>query len=91
MNTTKIENLKAFYSVVNRKHLNRDVYNFLLKEWDLDKVDLDLENEKIKNKLSSLSKSRRDAVPEFLRIRSVLNEIEKLAEKKNIEEEISFN
>ena len=27
MKTTNIENLRAFYSVVNRKHLNREVYN----------------------------------------------------------------
>lgn len=91
MKTTNIENLRAFYSVVNRKHLNREVYNYLLKRWDLDKVDLDLENEKIKNRLSTLSRSRREAVPEFLIIRSILNEMEKAKNDKKIEEEISFN
>lgn len=91
MNTTNIGTLRAFYSVVNRKYLNREVYNYLLKRWDLDKVDLDLENEKIKNKLSTLPKSRREAIPEFLIIRSILNEIEKTKNDGNVEEEISFN
>ena len=52
---------------------------------------MDLENEKIKNRLSTLSRSRREAIPEFLIIRSILNEMEKTKNDKKIEEEISFN
>jgi hypothetical protein len=97
MNTTDMNNLRQFYSVVNRKYLNRDVYEALLKHWDLDNVDLDIEAEKIKNKLSFLTKSRREAVREFLILRSVLNEIEKTKENtenessENIQEELQFN
>lgn len=95
MKTTDMNNLRQFYSVVNRKHLNRDVYEALLKYWDLDKVDLDIEAERIKNKMSNLTRSRREAVREFLIIRSVLNEIEKTENKQNseenIQEELQFN
>lgn len=97
MNTTDMNNLRQFYSVVNRKYLNRDVYEALLKRWDLDNVDLDVEAEKIKNRLSTLTRSRRDAVREFLILRSVLNEIEKANETENnesnekIQEELQFN
>lgn len=97
MNTTDMNNLRQFYSVVNRKYLNRDVYEALLKHWDLDNVDLDIEAEKIKNKLSTLTRSRREAVREFLILRSVLNEIEKANEAENnestekIQEELQFN
>ena len=92
-----MNNLRQFYSVVNRKYLNRDVYEALLKRWDLDNVDLDVEAEKIKNRLSTLTRSRRDAVREFLILRSVLNEIEKANETENnesnekIQEELQFN
>lgn len=97
MNTTDMNNLRQFYSVVNRKYLNRDVYEALLKRWDLDNVDLDIEAEKIKNRLSTLTRSRREAVREFLILRSVLNEIEKASETENnesnekIQEELQFN
>lgn len=97
MNTTDMNNLRQFYSVVNRKYLNRDVYEALLKRWDLDNVDLDIEAEKIKNRLSTLTRSRRDAIREFLILRSVLNEIEKANETENnestekIQEELQFN
>lgn len=97
MNTTDMNNLRQFYSVVNRKYLNRDVYEALLKRWDLDNVDLDIEAEKIKNRLSTLTRSRREAVREFLILRSVLNEIEKANEAENnesnekIQEELQFN
>lgn len=97
MNTTDMNNLRQFYSVVNRKYLNRDVYEALLKRWDLDNVDLDIEAEKIKNRLSTLTRSRREAVREFLILRSVLNEIEKANETENnesnekIQEELQFN
>jgi hypothetical protein len=92
-----MNNLRQFYSVVNRKYLNRDVYEALLKRWDLDNVDLDIEAEKIKNRLSTLTRSRREAIREFLILRSVLNEIEKANETENnestekIQEEIQFN
>ena len=92
-----MNNLRQFYSVVNRKYLNRDVYEALLKRWDLDNVDLDIEAEKIKNRLSTLTRSRREAIREFLILRSVLNEIEKANEAENnestekIQEEIQFN
>ena len=97
MNTTDMNNLRQFYSVVNRKYLNQEVYEALLKHWDLDKVDLDIEAERIKNKMSRLTKSRRDAVREYLILRSVLNEIEKSKEAENtesnekIQEELQFN
>ena len=92
-----MNNLRQFYSVVNRKYLNRDVYEALLKRWDLENVDLDIEAEKIKNRLSTLTRSRREAVREFLILRSVLNEIEKANETENnesnekIQEELQFN
>lgn len=95
MKTTDMNNLRQFYSVVNRKNLNREVYEALLKYWDLDKVDLDIENERIKNKMSKLTKSRREAVREFLILRSVLIEIEKSQETEKttekIQEELQFN
>ena len=75
MNTCNIDILKSISAVVNREHLTQEVYDILLKRWDLDKVDLDAEYIKIQTKQSNLTKSRREAVPEFIRIRDLLSEI----------------
>lgn len=75
MNTTNTDVLKQFSAVVNRNRLTEELYDALLKRWDLDKVDLDEEYIKIKTRKSSLSRSRRDAVPEFIRLRDLLKDI----------------
>ena len=74
MKTTNTDILKSFYSVTNRNTLTEDVYQILLKRWDLDKVDLNEEMIKINAKQSSLTKSRRDAIPEFIKLREMLNQ-----------------
>jgi hypothetical protein len=74
MNTTNTDVLKQFSTVVNRNRLTEELYNDLLKCWDLDKVDLDEEYIKIQTKKSSLTRSRREAVPEFIRLRNLLKE-----------------
>ena len=76
MNTTNTDVLKSITAVVNRQYLTEDVLNDLLKRWDLDKVDLDEEYIKIQTKKSSLTRSRREAVPEFIRLRNLLKEKE---------------
>jgi len=86
MKTTDVTILKQFQSVLNRKYLNEKVFNDLLKRWDLDKVDLDEEMRKIDIKHSSLSRSRRAAVPEFIKLRELLKE-----EKEVEASEISFS
>lgn len=86
MKTTDTEILKQFQTVLNRKHLNEDVYNKLLQMWNLDKVDLDVEMQKINERHSSLSASRRKAVPEFIKLRELLKEM-----KEAESNAISFN
>jgi hypothetical protein len=72
LKTTDTKLLEAFLSVLNRKIISRELYNNLLKAWDLSKVDLDEELVKINSKKSNLSKSRRDAVPVFIKLRDAL-------------------
>jgi hypothetical protein len=86
MNTTDMRNLQQFYSVVNRKNLTYEIFNLLLKRWDLDKVDLDEEARKIEEKRSTLTKSRRDAIKEFLILRNILE-----IKEKEEEQQINFN
>lgn len=86
MKTTDTEILKQFQTVLNRKHLNEAVYNKLLQMWNLDKVDLDVEMQKINEKHSGLSASRRKAVPEFIKLRELLKEM-----KEAESNAISFN
>ena len=86
MNTTNINVLKSFYSVTNRNILTEEVYNILLKRWDLDKVDLNNEIIKINAHQSSLSKSRRAAIPEFIKLREMLNK-----KKETEDNSISMN
>ena len=86
MKTTDTTILKQFQSVLNRKILTEKIYNDLLKIWYLDKVDLDEEMQKINEKHSGLSRSRREAIPEFIKLREILNEM-----KKEEENSISFN
>ena len=81
MKTTDTTILKQFQTVLNRKLLTEKVYKDLLAKWDLDKIDLDAEMQKINEKKSGLTKSRRDAVPEFLKLRKLLEE--KKAEEMN--------
>lgn len=73
MKTTDTFILKAFQTVLNRKHLTEEAYNELLKKWDLVGIDLDAEMQKINEKKSNLTKSRRDAVPEFIKLREILD------------------
>lgn len=86
MNTTNMQNLKQFYSVVNRREITPELYNFLLKEWGLENIDLEEESKKIELKKSSLTKSRRNAVKEFLIIKNILK-----SKEQKIENEINFN
>lgn len=86
MNTTDMRNLQQFYSVVDRKELTPEIYDFLLKRWELNNIDLDEESKKIDNKTSNLPKSKRDAVKEFLILKNIL----KLKEHSD-EQEINFN
>ena len=86
MNTTDMRNLKQFYSVVNRKELTTEIYEFLLKEWGLDGLDLEEEAKKIDLKESSLTKSRRLAVNEFLILKNLL-----ASKEMQEEQEINFN
>ena len=83
MNTTNVDILRSFYSVTNRNILTEEIYQILLKRWDLDKVDLNEEMVKINARQSSLTKSRRDAVPEFIKLRSILDQ-KKEAEEASI-------
>lgn len=72
MKTTDPNILKQFITVFNRQPLTEEIYNALLKRWNLDKVDLDHEMERINKKDSPLSRSRREAVPEFIKLREML-------------------
>lgn len=86
MNTTNVDILKSFYSVTNRNQLTEEIYKILLKRWELDNIDLNEEMIKINAKQSELSKSKRTAIPEFLKLRSMLDK------KKEVEENsISMN
>lgn len=76
MNTSNPEILKQFYSVLNRKNLTKEVYNYLIKQWGLEGVDLDAEMILINQKQSKLSRSRRDAIPEFLTLKKIIEENE---------------
>ena len=77
MKTTDPRILNEFTSVLNRKHLTEEVFQKLLYLWSLDKVDLDAEMDKINKKCSNLSKSRREALPYFLKLRTILEEKKK--------------
>lgn len=86
MNTTNTDILKSFYSVTNRNQLTEEIYQVLLKRWELDNLNLNEEMIKINAKQSTLTKSRREAVPEFIKLRSILDQ------KKEAEENaISMN
>lgn len=93
MNTTNIDILRQFSAIVNRDKLTRETYNLLLKRWDLDKVDLDEEYIKLQTKNSTLTRSRREAIPEFIRLRNLLKEIEEKNNNSIImeDEETSLN
>ena len=86
MNTTNTDILRSFYSVTNRNQLTEEIYQILLKRWDLDKVDLNEEMIKINAKQSSLTKSKRNAVPEFIKLRMMLDQ-----KKETEENSISMN
>lgn len=83
MNTTNVDILRSFYSVTNRNILTEEIYQILLKRWDLDKVDLNEEMVKINARQSSLSRSRREAIPEFIKLRTMLDQ-KKEAEESSI-------
>lgn len=83
---TDVNILKQFQTVLNRKVLSEEAVNRLLEIWDLADVDLEAEAQKINEKKSNLSKSRRDAVLEFIKLKELLKE-KKEAEAKAM----SFN
>lgn len=91
MKTDTPDIIKQFYSVINRKYLTEEIYNALLKRFDLDGVDLDEMQRLIEIKKSPLTKSRRLAVPEFIILRQMLREkkAEEELAKKKLEEEAS--
>lgn len=74
MKTSDPNILKQFMTVVNRKLLTEEVYNYLLKQWNLDKLDLDETLQKINEHKSGLSRSRREAVPYFIQLRDMLKQ-----------------
>lgn len=76
MNTSDVSILKQFRTVLNRKKLSQEVFDHLLKMWDLDGIDLEAEQLKIVQKKSNLSRSRRDAVVEFLKLKEMLKQDE---------------
>ena len=86
MKTTNVDILRSFYSVTNRNELTEEIYQILLKQWDLENVDLNEEMIKINAKHSSLSKSRRNAIPEFIRLREMLDK-----KKENENNSINMN
>ena len=93
MKTDTPEIVKQFYSVINKKYLTEEIYNALLKRFDLDKVDLDEQQHLIDIKQSPLTYSRRLAVPEFIILRQMLREKkaeEELAKQKLEAEASSF-
>ena len=79
MKTTDLSILKQFYTVLNRNILTQEIYDKLIKEWGFEGLDLEAEQIKINQKRSNLSKSKRDAVPEFLILKRILDD------RKNIE------
>ncbi len=85
MKTTNVSILRQFQTVLNRKHLTEEILSTLLKRWDLYDVDLDQAMIDINLKKSKLSKSRREAVPEFLKLRELLKEA-----KNNEINDVSF-
>lgn len=66
--------VKQFYSVVNRKYLSDEIFNALVHRFDLDKVDLEEEQQKINQHKSFLTASRRKAVGELLILKKMLEE-----------------
>ena len=85
MNTSNVDILKGFLSVLNRKEINDDILSALLKRWNLEKVDLDEEMLKINAKTSRLSRSRRDAVPLFIQMKKIVAENEAAQTKSSID------
>ena len=81
MNTSNTMILEAFFHVLTRKHLTKALYEDLIKRWNLESVNLDEELVKINNKKSHLTKSRRDAVPLFIKLRDVIKENEEAAKQ----------
>ena len=83
MKTTDCSILRKFYTVVDHKNITEELYNLLLKRWNLDGIDLEVEQEKINRHASNLSKSRRDAVPEFIFLKKILEENKMRQEEEN--------
>lgn len=77
--------LKQFYTVLNREALTREIYDKLVDRWGFSGMDLEEEQRKINQKKSTLSKSQRDSVKEFLLLKKMLESQE--AQKTS---EISF-
>lgn len=77
MKTTDPNVLKQFVTVLNRQQLTEEIFYALLIRWDLDQVDLDKEMAKILEKKSTVSKSRREAIPYFIKMKQMLEEKKK--------------
>lgn len=71
--------LKQFYTVLNRNQLTQETYDHLIKMWGFEGMDLEEEQNKINQKKSSLSRSKRESVGEFIILKRMLEE------RKNIE------
>lgn len=81
MKTTDPNVLKQFVTVLNRQQLTEEIYYALLIRWDLDQIDLDKELDNINQKRSTLSKSRREALPYFIKMRQMLEDKKKEEQK----------
>ena len=71
--------IKQFYSVINRKYLTDEIFNALVERFELTGIDLEAEQQKINQRKSVLTASRRKAVGELLILKKMLEE-KKLAE-----------
>lgn len=65
--------------IANRKKFISEI----IKQNDLDKIDLSAESEKIKRKESNLSDAQRKLVLEVVEFRNLTEEMEKIAEATN--------
>ena len=83
------ETLREFRSVLNRQKIDEDGLYRLISFWGLGDIDLDKEKELIEQKKSFLSKSQRESVLEFIKLREFIKEREKAEEeaKKKAEAE----
>lgn len=79
-----VEVLKAFGSPNNAHFLSEESLKYLIKQCDLENVDLAEEKQKIESKSSDLSRAKRDYVVELYHLKTLVDE-----KKQN--EELAMN